>query len=83
MPDPEIRELPSIWGYINWRELRTIVITSNIAQAALELVILPILQNHSLWLAEPWNSRLSPVFALAIALITGRMLGKRMIRQGE
>jgi len=46
-------------------------------------VILPILQNHSLWLAEPWNSRLSPVFALAIALITGRMLGKRMIRQGE
>ena len=83
MPDPEIKKMPSIWGYVNWAELRSVVIWSNVAQAALDTIILPVLANHQAWLAEPWSSRLAPVFALAIALLSGRALGKRMIRQGE
>lgn len=83
MPDPEIKKLPSIWGYVNWSELRSVVIWSNVAQAALDTIILPTLQNHDLWLAEPWSGRLAPIFALAIALLSGRALGKRMIRQGD
>ena len=81
--EQKIKQLPSIWGYINWSELRNIIIASNLLQALLDSVILPILQNHDLWLAEPWSSRLAPVFALAIALLSGRALGKRMIRQGD
>lgn len=83
MPDPEIKQLPSIWGYVNWSELRSIVIWSNVFQALLDSVILPVLANHSLWLAEPWSSRLAPLFALAIALLSGRALGKKLIEQGN
>lgn len=83
MPDPEIKKLPSIWGYVNWSELRSVVIWSNVFQAALDTIILPILANHSLWLAEPWASRTAPLFALAIALLSGRALGRKMIEQGN
>lgn len=83
MPEPEIKQLPSIWGYVNWTELRSVVIWSNVFQAALDTVILPILASHSVWLAEPWSSRLAPIFALAIALLSGRALGKKLIEQGN
>jgi hypothetical protein len=83
MPEPEIKQLPSIWGYINWRELRNIVIASNVLQALLDSVVIPVLQNHSLWLAEPWSSRVAPFIALIIALLSGREFGRRMIRQGN
>jgi len=81
--EQKLKSLPSIWGYINWSELKSVVIWSNVFQAALDTLILPILVNHSAWLAEPWASRLAPLFALAIALLSGRALGKRMIRQGD
>lgn len=81
--EQKLKSLPSIWGYINWSELKHVVIWSNVFQAALDTLILPILANQSLWLAEPWSSRLAPLFALAIALLSGRALGKRMIRQGD
>lgn len=83
MPDPEIKKLPSIWGYVNWTELRSTVIWSNVFQAAIDTIILPILASQKLWLAEPWSSRLDPLFALAIALISGRVIGKRMIQKGS
>ena len=81
--EQKLKSLPSIWGYINWSELKHVVIWSNVFQAALDTLILPVLVNHSVWLAEPWSSRLAPIFALAIALLSGRALGKRMIRQGD
>ncbi len=81
--EQKLKSLPSIWGYINWSELKAVVIWSNVFQALLDSVILPVLANHSLWLAEPWSSRLAPIFALAIALLSGRALGKRMLRQGD
>ena len=81
--EQKLKSLPSIWGYINWSELKHVVIWSNVFQAALDTLILPVLVNHSVWLAEPWSSRLAPLFALAIALLSGRALGKRMIRQGH
>lgn len=83
MADEQIKRLPSIWGYVNWRELRNIVIASNLLQAIIDAAIIPILQNQQLWLSEPWSSRLAPLFALAIALLSGRMLGKKLIKQGE
>ena len=81
--EQKIKSLPSIWGYINWSELKSVVIWSNVFQAALDTVILPILANHKIWLAEPWASRTAPLFALAISLLSGRALGKRMLRQGD
>jgi hypothetical protein len=79
----EIKGLPSIWGYVNWKELGNIVIASNVVQALVDSALIPILSNQQLWLAEPWSSRLAPLFALAIALLSGRALGKRLIRQGD
>ena len=81
--EQKIKQLPSIWGYINWSELRNIVIASNLLQALLDNVVIPILQNSNLWLSEPWASRLAPFFSLAIALLSGRALGKLIIRKGE
>ena len=81
--EQKIKQLPSIWGYINWSELKSVVIWSNVFQAALDTLILPVLVNHSVWLAEPWSSRLAPLFALAIALLSCRALGKLLIRQWD
>lgn len=83
MPDPEIKQLPSIWGYVNWSELRSVVIWSNVFQAALDTIILPILASQKLWLAEPWASRTAPLFALAIGLLSGRALGVKKIQRGS
>lgn len=83
MPDPEIKKLPSIWGYVNWGELRSVVIWSNVAQAALDTIILPVLANHQVWLAEPWATRFSPLISLLIALLAGRQIGRRKIQQGS
>jgi hypothetical protein len=83
MSEDQIKGLPSIWGYVNWSELRDIVIASNVLQALIDSLLIPILQNQQLWLSEPWSSRLAPFFALAIALLSGRMIGRRLIVKGD
>lgn len=83
MSDDQVKRLPSIMGYVNFRELRNVLIASNVAQLMLDAAVIPVLQQHSKWLAEPWDTRLAPIFALAIALLIGKKMGKRYLMEGE
>lgn len=78
-----LQSLPSIVGYVNWRELRNIVIASNGAQLLIDALLIPVLQQHSRWLAEPWDTRLTPIFALCIALLVGKRMGRTYLVKGE
>lgn len=83
MGDDQVKSLPSLVGYVNWRELRNVVIASNGVQLLLDAVLIPVLQQHSKWLAEPWDTRLAPLFALAIALLVGKRMGRTYLLEGE
>lgn len=83
MSDSELKALPSIFGYVNFKELRNVVIASNVLQVVLDTVILPVLIQHDRWLAEPWNTRLTPFIALIVSLLGAKALGKRYLNRAE
>lgn len=83
MSNTELKSLPSVIGYVNFRELRNVVIASNVVQVLLDTVLLPVLASHDLWLAEPWNSRLAPFIALVISLLGAKALGKHYLETGR
>lgn len=83
MSNTELKSLPSVIGYVNFREMRNVVIASNVVQVILDTVILPVLIQHDRWLAEPWNSRLTPFIALVVSLLGAKALGKHYLETGR
>lgn len=75
-------EAPTRRGYVNFVELKKVVVWSNVGQYLLASVLLPILQAHSKWLAEPWDSMLGPFFALLVALLGARLSGVKFLKRG-
>ncbi|CAB5194683.1 hypothetical protein UFOVP178_25 [uncultured Caudovirales phage] len=83
MSDTDLKKLPSILGYVNLRELRNVVIASNVLQVVLDTVILPVLIQHDRWLVEPWNTRLTPFIGLVVSLLGAKALGKHYLKLAE
>lgn len=83
MSNNKLKSLPSVIGYVNLQELLKVVVASNVVQVLLDTVLLPVLIQHDRWLAEPWNSRLTPFIALAVSLLGAGALGKHYLETGR
>ena len=79
----DIKGLPSVYGYVNWVELRNVVLATNFIQLGLDNIVFPVLQHHAQWLNPSAEAVIGPVISIILALLAGREMGKARILRSE